>query len=206
MVQLKRKVTLKEKHEVADPEKRLSDTKVPKQPSSVSETKSKSWIPFLLCGLLIVGVSIYFLAQNTTEPEKTCASNEAKQETASNQNKTAVISVSDDQHGSDSFSVLVIENKEVNPNEEATVVENKNESRNQDSYIVENEESPNSSIETKKTESVVKIESISASEIERTAKDVIRGKYGNGRIRKDKLGNRYFEIQSKVNEMYRKGF
>ena len=44
-----------------------------------------------------------------------------------------------------------------------------------------------------------------ASSIESKAKDVIRGKYGNGQIRKDKLGASYAEIQSKVNEMYRNG-
>lgn len=37
------------------------------------------------------------------------------------------------------------------------------------------------------------------------AKRVIRGDFGNGQERKDKLGSAYSEIQSKVNEMYRNG-
>lgn len=37
------------------------------------------------------------------------------------------------------------------------------------------------------------------------AKRVIRGDFGNGKERKDKLGSAYTEIQSKVNEMYRQG-
>ena len=41
--------------------------------------------------------------------------------------------------------------------------------------------------------------------LEEKAKDVIRGNYGNGEIRKQKLGDQYAEIQSKVNEMYRNG-
>lgn len=41
--------------------------------------------------------------------------------------------------------------------------------------------------------------------LEQKAKDVIRGKYGNGEVRKQKLGEQYAEIQNKVNEMYRKG-
>lgn len=41
--------------------------------------------------------------------------------------------------------------------------------------------------------------------VEEEAKEVIRGKYGNGDIRKRNLGDRYAEIQSKVNEMYRNG-
>lgn len=44
-----------------------------------------------------------------------------------------------------------------------------------------------------------------ASTVESKAKEVIRGKYGNGQTRKDNLGASYGEIQSKVNEMYRKG-
>lgn len=41
--------------------------------------------------------------------------------------------------------------------------------------------------------------------LEEKAKDVIRGNYGNGAVRKQKLGDQYDEIQSKVNEMYRNG-
>jgi hypothetical protein len=37
------------------------------------------------------------------------------------------------------------------------------------------------------------------------AKRVIRGDFGNGQERKDKLGSAYAEIQGKVNEMYRQG-
>lgn len=41
--------------------------------------------------------------------------------------------------------------------------------------------------------------------VEEEALDVIRGKYGNGEERKRNLGDRYEEIQSMVNEMYRNG-
>ena len=41
--------------------------------------------------------------------------------------------------------------------------------------------------------------------LEEKAKDVIRGNYGNGEVRKQKLGDQYVEIQGKVNEMYRNG-
>jgi uncharacterized tellurite resistance protein B-like protein len=41
--------------------------------------------------------------------------------------------------------------------------------------------------------------------VEEIAFDVIRGIYGNGLERKKNLGDRYAEIQSIVNEMYRKG-
>lgn len=41
--------------------------------------------------------------------------------------------------------------------------------------------------------------------LEQKAKKVIRGDFGNGIERKNKLGSEYDVIQSKVNEMYRKG-
>lgn len=43
------------------------------------------------------------------------------------------------------------------------------------------------------------------SDVVENAKRVIRGDFGNGQERKDKLGSAYTEIQSKVNEMYRQG-
>ena len=41
--------------------------------------------------------------------------------------------------------------------------------------------------------------------VEENARRVIRGDFGNGQERKDKLGSAYAEIQSKVNELYRQG-
>ena len=87
--------------------------------------------------------------------------------------------------------------------------------------VVSNEESNNTETEDKKEnmqskESVpvdtnVKslqesnAESSSIGSVEAKAKQVIRGIYGNGSVRKQKLGNDYAEIQGKVNEMYRNG-
>lgn len=42
-------------------------------------------------------------------------------------------------------------------------------------------------------------------DVEENARRVIRGDFGNGQVRKDKLGSAYSEIQGKVNEMYRQG-
>lgn len=42
-------------------------------------------------------------------------------------------------------------------------------------------------------------------DVEENARRVIRGDFGNGQERRDKLGSSYSEIQGKVNEMYRHG-
>ena len=47
--------------------------------------------------------------------------------------------------------------------------------------------------------------SVVSGSVEQKALDVIRGIYGNGQVRKDKLGAEYAEIQKLVNEMYRNG-
>lgn len=42
-------------------------------------------------------------------------------------------------------------------------------------------------------------------DVEENAHRVIRGDFGNGQIRKNRLGSSYSEIQGRVNEMYRQG-
>jgi len=44
-----------------------------------------------------------------------------------------------------------------------------------------------------------------SSSLDENALRVVRGEFGNGQERKNALGDRYTEIQSRVNEMYREG-
>lgn len=93
--------------------------------------------------------------------------------------------------------------------------------KKENSSVVSDEESNNKETEDKKDEMQSKAsvpvdtnvksqqesnaESSSIDSVEAKAKQVIRGIYGNGFVRKQKLGNDYAEIQGKVNEMYRNG-
>lgn len=52
----------------------------------------------------------------------------------------------------------------------------------------------------KKTESNSKID-LSKNDVEKLAKEVIRGNFGNGQVRKDLLGENYAEVQKRVNEL-----
>lgn len=52
----------------------------------------------------------------------------------------------------------------------------------------------------KKTESDSKID-LSKNDVEKLAKEVIRGNFGNGQVRKDLLGENYAEVQKRVNEL-----
>ena len=71
---------------------------------------------------------------------------------------------------------------------------NKSESKHQDTKVVQSSNNKDS-LET----SVVR----PTGTLEQKAKQVIRGDFGNGQVRKDRLGIEYDEIQGKVNEMYR---
>lgn len=46
---------------------------------------------------------------------------------------------------------------------------------------------------------------LSTKEVDALAKQVIRGKFGNGKARKDALGNNYKQVQARVNAMLKKG-
>ena len=59
--------------------------------------------------------------------------------------------------------------------------------------------------ETKKTSSTPQVDNMSLGDTEEMAKLVIRGQYGVGSERKQKLGSKYDVIQSRVNEMYKQG-
>lgn len=73
-----------------------------------------------------------------------------------------------------------------------------------DSPVVEE---PKQEIDTKPTQPTQDAQKPSApiEEVKAAAISVIRGNYGNNPERRRKLGDRYQEIQSKVNEMYRNG-
>lgn len=54
-----------------------------------------------------------------------------------------------------------------------------------------------------KEDDPVEIENLSAEDIETLAKEVIRGNFGDGQVRKELLGDFYQEIQNRVNEILR---
>ena len=61
-----------------------------------------------------------------------------------------------------------------------------------------------SDVQTSNTTSAVSsVQTSTLPDLETTAHNVIRGDYGNGNIRRQRLGNRYQEVQSRVNEIYK---
>lgn len=138
----------------------------------------------LLCG---AGYAGYSLLNN--EPKET-----VKSELMSQGSKTSeVVSIGEDVPDEGNRGEIV-QNQTTENTESAT--------DDNDSTIVQQIES--SSAENNPSGENLNVPAISGS-LEQKAKHVIRGDFGNGQVRKDKLGDEYAEIQSKVNEMYRKG-
>ncbi len=77
--------------------------------------------------------------------------------------------------------------------------------------LIIDSESQDTSFQTSMPEKKIQIEEKSdlnnnnVYDIETAALSVIRGDYGNNPIRKRRLGDRYQEIQKRVNQMYREG-
>lgn len=151
-------------------------------PSGSTEKGNRwKWIAMVVALLLIGGAIYYFNQKGSTG------------------NSSKVIAVADSTSTQREEADSTIESTEVVSSEKASEdnAETKeantdNSTKNQPSDVTQNELNENT------LDKIV-------DDVEDKARQVIRGDYGNGSIRKQKLGNEYSVIQSTVNEMYRKG-
>ena len=198
MVKLKKKVTLKTK---------VTESSITPESTNVSgesrPNKGKKW--FLLIALVIVAIVAFLLLkpEDTNDTDSVVKSEEATEsldqqenalkqdtiqvdsESISNKEDGKVLandnSISDGMNAGDVKSNLPEEKEKVN-----VVAQNNTQSSSQTTISVE-----------KSKEEVV----LSGS-IDEKAIMVIRGDFGNGEERKNKLGSEYTVIQNRVNEMY----
>lgn len=198
MVRLKKKVTLKTK---------VTESSITPESTNVSgesrSNKGKKW--FLLIALVIVAIVAFLLLKpkDTNETDSVVISEEAtvsldqqenalKQDTIqmdsesiSNKEDGKVLandnSISDGMNAGDVKSNLPEEKEKVN-----VVTQNNTQSSNQTAVSVEKS----------------KEEVVLSGTIDEKAIMVIRGDFGNGEERKNKLGSEYTVIQNRVNEMY----
>lgn len=196
MVELKKKVTLKTK--VAETVTTNITPEAPKKkPSNIGKILG-------VVILLIVVAIVAFLFLKPEDGEK--ASLVAYNETVVQQNEVSPKQETE-QPTSEAAS---------NENEEETVTEDNNsnkektEEKNNSSTVEENSpvpQQPTSQPVTKKESTDIKSTDINLplSTVEEKARLVIRGDFGNGEVRKHKLGSEYFVIQKTVNEMYANG-
>ena len=197
MVQLKRKVTIKTKHAVDEPV-------APETPTggNGNEPKSnKKWILLVVAAIVVIACVIGFKQLNLSSNNSDTTTQETSLVDSTIVEKTDSVQTKDNKSEAENTTAPDGENEEKSETKES----NASPSTSNSSAESKDEKEPaahsqNTSIQTKTTE-----ESLSTGSVEDEARQVIRGVYGNGSVRKQKLGSRYSEIQSKVNDMYRKG-
>ena len=180
MVELKRKVTLKTKNSsIEENEEPIGQNPIP--------TNSRKKLIVGLAALIVVVIAGFVLFGNNQSTGKS----------------DAIVTDSLTKDSVQKDSTLADSLKKEN----SSVVSNE-ESNNKETEDIKDEMQSKASVPVDtnvKSQQGPNTESSSMGSVEDKAKQVIRGIYGNGFVRKQKLGNDYAEIQGKVNEMYRNG-
>ena len=180
MVELKRKVTLKTKN---------SSIEKSEEPTGLNPTPTSSRKKLIvgLAALIVVVIVGFVLFGNN--------------QSTGNSDAIVTDSLTKDSVRKDSTTADTLK-------KEKPIVVSNEESNNKETEDQKEEMQSKASVPVDtnvKSQQESNAESSSIGSVEAKAKQVIRGIYGNGSVRKQKLGNDYAEIQGKVNEMYRNG-
>ena len=227
MVELKKKITLRTKatetsEEVQKPQvvlkkkQPVSEPVPPTLPTKGVEEETKGgkgkWYAAALAGLLVLGGGGYYLSQQgdegdapvaeIVEPAKS-ADVAGGETTEANQDEQSLADANDEV--ADNTSNEAAEGgAPAQPGQsqgDGTLVKDNATTASASDVPVRNNPSTGGTVS--QTNAIPTASATGA--VEEEAREVIRGKYGNGAVRKRNLGDRYAEIQSKVNEMYRSG-
>ena len=198
MVKLKKKVTLKTK---------VTESSITPESTNVSgesrSNKGKKW--FLLIALVIVAIVAFLLLkpEDTNDTDSVVKSEEAtelldQQENALKQDTIQVDSesISNKEDG----KVLANDNSISDGMNAGYVKSNLPEEKEKVNVVTQN--NTQSSSQTTISVEKSKEEVVLSGSIDEKAIMVIRGDFGNGEERKNKLGSEYTVIQNRVNEMY----
>ena len=214
----KPQVTLKKKQLEPTPTPAAPVPPSPVSTAGSEEPKSKGkWYAAALAGLLVMGGGGYYLSQQGDDTSAPVAEvvEQTKSDDATSENEAGTTQNGQNQDGATTDNAT-IETPADYASEGGTPA---NSGQNQEGAApAQTNNAPVTASETpsnmhpepvantakQNAASAVPVTSISGA-VEEVAKEVIRGKYGNGAVRKRNLGDRYAEIQSKVNEMYRNG-
>lgn len=204
MAQIKRKVSLRQK---------TTGNEVTAAPSTPSRSK-KPWWPWLLVGILVCVVIIFFMTRGNGDAKGILEQpTEQIVEDVPAQNVPNVAEWESKEDGTgestDEHSAAQNETPATEPSQKASD-KNTSPQPNQSSPANKQQATsktqapqPTVQINSPASHNVTKTEANGT--IEEEAWRTIRGNYGNGAARKEALGNRYDEIQAKVNDFYREG-
>ncbi len=210
MVELKRKVTLKTK--TARPEEDAAEKVHLKKKVTIRTKHPDKGIPkgkrrilwlIVIVILAIIGYLWYSHSSSLSPEDETGADSTKVENTDSTKaqpsDSTSTANQSKDEAteaggetGTDSKAATPTGERKVETGEETTATKKVQEPCKESSDV--------SDISKPKSET-----NVPSGSVEETANEVIKGIYGNGDVRKNKLGSRYQEVQNRVNEMYRQG-
>lgn len=196
MVQLKKKVTLKTKKAVSDVEQDLQPKNTaPQEPvnNTGGGNKRNLWV-FL--GILVF-VAVLFFVFVGKDKETSVQTNVAQNPVTAKADSIQSAKTEETTEKVDSTNVEKTYNtlKEEPTKATAEMPSSESNSKQSSKPDVVKEEKENQTSSAK----------LINGSLEQKAIAVIRGTYGNGLERKQKLGDEYTVIQNKVNEMYRDG-
>lgn len=202
MVQIKRKVTLKVKTEQV-PVKGMKSTSGPTPNGGESNGKGGSSKIFVfmaavaLAVFLCYGAFSYFSSSDEQSDGPSTEqvagpfvkSNEEISKDVSNTEKSGIDSANNDESVNDE-GVSTPEQEVSSPKVSSPQSDSK-------------QDGTTNTIEPSKTATPASQATTLSGSFDEMVNEVIRGYYGNGEVRKQKLGDQYWEIQKKVNEIYR---
>lgn len=220
MVTIKRKVTIR----IKKPQEQITvgnsvgekpNEPKPSPPTPDSEKQSKSGKiigSFVAAVAILAGIYFFAIKDNSGDTNMGATTEQAAQtaETAeSNNSETAEQTNAE----SATTNAETAEPSEANETPAATEKGNvpttaKADENKADAHSANETPQPENPLSTKQTITTTTTKRTSApitGDVEENARRVIRGDFGNGQPRKDKLGTSYSEIQGRVNEMYRQG-
>lgn len=183
----------------------VTNTIVDDKTEEINTGNKKSRISYILIVLFLFGIGLFwFLNQVNDKPNE---SNESNNVTNQSQNSTIT-----DQPQTILDNSSQNDGKIENQNNSNIPTQNNNstDSKKEDLKLDNNStlvESNSTSLNIRSDNSTKSKSNLELNgSLEDKARSVIQGKFGNGAERKRILGIDYFEIQSKVNEMYNNGF
>lgn len=214
MVQLKRKVTLrtKENSEVSVPKTEGKVTQAPGAAPQPSSGGGKWWVAAVVVALLAAG-GVYFVRQ--------CGNDRTPSVATAGQNDSVVVDSASAAASPSGGEAAASEGTgeaapAANGNAETTAAPTgETSSAKAGGETHSAAAAPTKAASTSSVPASASSTSTSApttaatpaqaptSSVEQTAREVMRGVYGNGQVRKDRLAGRYAEVQRRVNQIYR---
>lgn len=206
-VHLKKKVTIKEKHADDELSSGGNDGGNGGNPTPTPEPpKRRKWILWLIFIVILAIIGYLWYSHNGSSSPKGDAGVDSTKVENTDSTKAQT---SDSTATADSSKVKATEGDGETGTEPETTTSpngNGNTETGEPTTAPQKEQGPEKSSSDVSKVSKPKSETNGPSgSVEETANEVIKGIYGNGDVRKDKLGSRYQEVQNRVNEMYRQG-